>query len=421
MGDMLPLRVRRPEDRRPGVISVTLPSRHRPRMLAESVASLRQRATRPDLLEILVAYDLDDPGTAETAEALGVDVVWQAPVRYGYAESARYYAALLEQASGEWAVPTWGDDGLMETQGWDDLVRDTPAGSVIFVDGNVPSLTCYPIVHMDVFAALGRLCPLPALDTWYEFVGRDAGILAKPGIYVHQDRYDLTGNNCDETYREGRPGYRREEFFSAPYARQRDRDAARLRYNRRLSEEYQARLLVGSDVQQHMPAMYAAARRYPGGQVLELGTRTGNSTAALLAGTVSVAGRLFSVDCGPVQVPVWWLGRDTWTFLQEDDMSAEAQAATPPAIDLLFIDTSHYYEHTLAELRTYVPRVNPGGMVLCHDTELTREQITAYEGRTLDGPGLPVAEALDDYCAEAGLTWTNTTGCFGLGRIDIPS
>jgi predicted ThiF/HesA family dinucleotide-utilizing enzyme len=90
-------------------------------------------------------------------------------------------------------------------------------------------------------------------------------------------------------------------------------------------------------------------------------------------------------------------------------------------VDLLFIDTSHYYEHTLQELRTYVPRVRPGGTVLMHDTELTREQITAYEGRALDGPGIPVAQALDDYCAETGLTWTNTAGCFGLGRIDIPA
>ena len=422
MSDMLPLRVRPPHERRPGVISVTLPSRHRSRMLADSIRSLRDKAARPELLEFLVAYDQDDPDTAAAAEALGVDVIWQAPERYGYAESARYYAALLERASGEWAVPTWGDDGLMRTQGWDDMVRATPAGSVIYVDGNFPGLTCYPIVHMDVFAALGRLCPLPALDTWYEYVGRDAGILAKPPIYVHQDRFDLTGNNLDETYREGRSGYRREEFFSQEYARRRDQDADRLRYNRRLHEEYQRRRLgPWSDVQQHLPALYAAARRYPGGTVLELGTRTGESTAALLAGAVSVDGEAWSVDPGPVSVPIWWHGRGAWTFLSLDDVCEQALAATPQSVDLLFVDTSHYYEHTLAELRAYVSRVRPGGMVLMHDTELTREQIAAYEGRTLDGPDIPVAQALDDYCAETGLSWSNTTGSFGLGRIDIPA
>jgi hypothetical protein len=297
-------------------------------MLADSITSLRETAHHPEFLEFLVAYDQDDPDTAAAAEALDVDVVWPAPQRYGYAQSARYYAALLEQASGEWAVPTWGDDGLMWTQGWDDMVRATPAGSVIYVDGNVPGLTCYPIVHMDVFATLGRLCSLPALDTWYEYVGRDAGILAKPPIYVHQDRFDLTGNNLDETYREGRSGYRPAEFFSPGFARLRDRDVSRLQHSRRLFEEYQHRMRAWSDVQQHMPTMYAAARRYPGGTVLELGTRTGNSTAALLAGAVSVNGRVVSVDPGPVGVPVWWRGRDTWTFLPLDDMCPEALAAT---------------------------------------------------------------------------------------------
>lgn len=421
MGEMLPLRVRRPEDRRPGVISVTLPSRHRTRMLTDSIASLRRTAKHPELLEILVAYDPDDTETADAAEALGVDVVWRAPERFGYAESARYYAALLEQATGEWSVPTWGDDGLMRTDGWDDMVRATPAGSVIYVEGNVPGMTCYPIVHMDVFATLGRFCPLPALDTWYEYVARDAGILAKPPIYVHQDRFDLTGNNDDETYQEGRSGYRIGEFFSADFARLRSRDASRIQHSRRLFEDYQHRMRTWSDVQQHMPAMYEAARRYPGGTVLELGTRIGNSTAALLAGAVSVNGRVVSVDPGPVGVPVWWQGRDTWTFLPLDDVCEQALTETPRSVDVLFIDTSHYYEHTLQELRAYVPRVKPGGTVLMHDTELTREQITAYEGRALEGPDIPVAQALDEYCAETGLTWTNTTGCFGLGRIDIPA
>ena len=37
---------------------------------------------------------------------------------------------------------------------------------------------------------------------------------------------------------------------------------------------------------------------------------------------------------------------------------------------MLFIDTSHAYEHTLAELRKFVPLVAPGGTVLLHDTRL---------------------------------------------------
>lgn len=228
---MLPLSVYPPGKRQPGGISVTLPSRKRPEMLRASVESLRSTATRPELLEFLVAYDPDDPETGRAADDLFCDVVWQAPERYGYAGTPRYYAELLNRATGEWTLPTWGDDGLMQTQGWDETVRAQPRGSVIWVAGNYPGLTCFPIVHMDVFFTLRRLCPLPALDTWYEYVGTDAGILVRPDpeIYVLQDRFDLTGNNRDLTYIEGRTGYRSAEFHGEPYTTWRAEDAFLLR------------------------------------------------------------------------------------------------------------------------------------------------------------------------------------------------
>lgn len=228
---MLPLTVTDSVSRRPGVISVTLPSRNRPRMLAASVASLRDTAARPDLLEFLVAYDPDDEQTAPAARFLNFDVIWQAPERYGYPALARYYAELVSRATGEWCLPTWGDDGLMQTAGWDEIVRAQPPGSVIFSTDNAPGWVCFPIVHMDVFRVLGRFCPLPATDSWYEYVARDAGIAVQPdpGIDVLQDRFDLTGHNNDETYREGRTGYRGAEFFSEPYLTWRQEDSARLR------------------------------------------------------------------------------------------------------------------------------------------------------------------------------------------------
>jgi cephalosporin hydroxylase len=39
----------------------------------------------------------------------------------------------------------------------------------------------------------------------------------------------------------------------------------------------------------------------------------------------------------------------------------------PASIDLLFIDTSHLYDHTMAELKRYAPRVRPGGWIVFHD------------------------------------------------------
>jgi hypothetical protein len=405
------------------MISVTLPSRGRPDMLAKSIGSLRDRANQPELLEFLVAHDPDDQETPKTARELGVDVVWEAPKRYGYADSAYYYAALLEQARGEWCLPTWGDDGLMRTRGWDDIVRRQLPGSVLWVDGNVRGLTCFPIVHMDVFALLGRLCPLPALDTWFELVGEQAAALVRPDprIYVLQDRFDLTGNNNDTTYQEGRSGYRAQEFFSSPYTELRAEDALVLGRHFRLVRELRHRMSFWSDIQGHLPALRDAVRRFPGATVAELGTRTGQSTSALLVGASAVGGHVWSVDPGPIEVPPTWRGPDSsWSFLAADDMSDEAAEFVPDEIDVLFIDTSHFYDHTLAELQRYVPRVRPGGVVLCHDTELSSEQMAGYLGHPVDGPEFPVAAALDEFCADTGRKWTNAPGSFGLGTIEIP-
>lgn len=232
---MIPLTMRPPGGRRPGVISATMPSRGRPEKLAASVTSLRETAARPELLEILIAFDPDDPLTGITARQLGTDLVWEAPRRYGFAWQVFYYKALLEQATGEWLQPTWSDDGLMKTEGWDDLLRAQPAGSIAALDDNYPGPdVCFPAVHADALAAIGRLSPLPSLDTWFEYAGRDAGVLVRPGIYVYQDRPDITGCAADRTFAEGGGAWRAagsggDAFHHPPYTTWRAEDAKALR------------------------------------------------------------------------------------------------------------------------------------------------------------------------------------------------
>jgi predicted O-methyltransferase YrrM len=198
----------------------------------------------------------------------------------------------------------------------------------------------------------------------------------------------------------------------------------------RLEEDYQVRLATWSDIAEQMPLLRDAARRYTRPAIAELGTRTGQSTSALLTGASASGGHVWSVDCGPVYAPYWWRETGLWSFLAADDMSDEAAAFIPAALDILFIDTSHLFWHTLAELHKYVPRVRSGGMVLMHDTELTIEQMVAYgEWSAVHGPEYPVAAALDAFCAAAGLSWTRqaerpapTEGMpfYGLGTIKIP-
>lgn len=180
-----------------------------------------------------------------------------------------------------------------------------------------------------------------------------------------------------------------------------------------LQQEYRRRAALESDIREQMPVLYAWARHAT--RVIELGVgaeRTqgasccGNSTSALLAALEHTGGHLWSVDIAEPTVPAWWYEMPAgWSFFLADDTSPEAQAFCPPEADLLFIDTSHSYEHTLTELRLYAPRVRPGGTILLHDT----------------GPGWPdVARALNDYCPGAAREWYDHPGWPGLGVIEVP-
>ena len=112
--------------------------------------------------------------------------------------------------------------------------------------------------------------------------------------------------------------------------------------------------------QEYLPFLYETARSYPDVRVLELGTRTGNSTWRS-----SPPPRPRTGMSGPGTSRTWPASRrdaasarvPRWTFVHGDDMDPAVQAQFPAEVDVFFLDTSHEYEHTLAELRAYMPRV----------------------------------------------------------------
>jgi cephalosporin hydroxylase len=167
--------------------------------------------------------------------------------------------------------------------------------------------------------------------------------------------------------------------------------------------EYNRRLATWSDIVDHLPRLFEEACR-PNVVVIELGVRGGNSTSAFMAAAELHDGHVWSVDIDDCPGP--WGER--WTFIKGDDMDVVDQL---PECDVLFIDTSHHYSHTLAELKAYVPKVKDGGVVLLHDTELEVPYM-----RPQDDPPFPVTAALRTFVAltdpEAQVEWVS--GCNGL-------
>lgn len=96
--------------------------------------------------------------------------------------------------------------------------------------------------------------------------------------------------------------------------------------------------------------------------ILELGVRTGNSTRAFLSAIESLKGRLISIDiedCSGVSDSPYW------EFHQMNDLDFDTNN---DEFDIIFIDTSHTYDQTLAELRKFAPKLKSGGAILLHDT-----------------------------------------------------
>lgn len=164
-----------------------------------------------------------------------------------------------------------------------------------------------------------------------------------------------------------------------------------------------------SDIQEHLQHFVNTALRLNATKVIELGVRHGVSTAAWLYAAHRIDGHVWSVDtadCG--------LNADErWTFLLGDDRDPNIVAQLPKDADIVFIDTSHHYDHTLTELDIYSQRVRPGGVIFLHDTELEHP-----EGAS--DMAFPVKRAVETFCGENGWEWENRDNCYGLATVFVP-
>lgn len=176
-----------------------------------------------------------------------------------------------------------------------------------------------------------------------------------------------------------------------------------------LRARYEHCAATPSDINQHLRTFVQTCVHLNAKAVIELGVRWGTSTIAWLYGLSQTDGRLWSVDVSPKPD----LEDRRWTFIQGDDLEPGVVLQTPSNVDVVFIDTTHSYEQTLAELELYIPKVRDGGRVLLHDTE-----VETPEG-VVDDPPFPVMRAVDAFCHNNGLCWTNHPHNNGLGIIKV--
>lgn len=133
-----------------------------------------------------------------------------------------------------------------------------------------------------------------------------------------------------------------------------------------------------SDITDHLPTLFCEVVKARPKLVVELGTRGGDSTKALLKASCLVGAEMLSVDiddCSTVMENSEF--KSNWHFIQANDIifAGEFQEWCkknnfPESIDILFIDSSHKYDHTLHEIQAWFPFLSKKSKVIFHDTNM---------------------------------------------------
>jgi cephalosporin hydroxylase len=126
-----------------------------------------------------------------------------------------------------------------------------------------------------------------------------------------------------------------------------------------------------SDINEHLELMFVDAILSRPALIVELGVRAGTSTFVFERVAAMCGSDVVSVDLDDCSRPTnirchFHKGDDVQFADQFQDFCARRNIV--PAIDLLFIDTSHYYDHTVQEIKAWFPLLSSRAKVMFHDT-----------------------------------------------------
>ena len=142
-----------------------------------------------------------------------------------------------------------------------------------------------------------------------------------------------------------------------------------------------------TDISDHLSTIFYFTRDANPKLIVELGTRGGESTKALLAASASCDSVMLSVDindCKHTSMPF----NEHWNFIKADDIEFGRDGfvewcdskSIPAKIGVLFIDTSHEYNHTKLELETWLKYLDENGTIILHDTNMGKGVFSRRDG-----------------------------------------
>lgn len=195
-------------------ISVLLPTRGRYEMLTKSVNSLIENCNDLSKIEILLAVDTDDKDTTDRI----IEYISDKPnikmffyERQHYKGLHLYITDLAKNASGS-SLLVWNDDAIMQSKDWDvEILKAHKSFCVLSPKvGNMEDYwkhkgLLFPIIPKKWIEITGFWSPTPGVDSWVDVLSKKLNILVNlESVVIFHDRYELTGQNHDNTYVEVR-------------------------------------------------------------------------------------------------------------------------------------------------------------------------------------------------------------------------
>ncbi len=137
-------------------------------------------------------------------------------------------------------------------------------------------------------------------------------------------------------------------------------------------EEVRRRAQSRSDINEHLPRLFAESLRLRPRLIVELGVREGESTFVFERVARLCSATFVSVD---IEDCLQASSYSNWHFVQSDDVAFArrfpdwcAERGLSAHVDVLFVDTSHLYEHTVQEIDVWFPLLAKHALVFFHDT-----------------------------------------------------
>jgi glycosyltransferase involved in cell wall biosynthesis len=205
-------------------ISVILPTRGRKEPLLKSIQSLLDQADEPDQVEILLGMDNDDLDTVDYVKSVilpmypNVKLYMYPP--YGYGKLNVYANSLAALSTGHWLM-LWNDDALIQNKSWDTIIDGYDSHPMPLLRMPVMYMShpfaLFPIVKRKWFEIVGTMSSYVHIDRFIYNVNSNIDwnrkhlwVVDVPVTVLH-DRYDLTGNNNDDTFKKAIQNYQEGE------------------------------------------------------------------------------------------------------------------------------------------------------------------------------------------------------------------